>query len=184
MKRWISGLLAILLAGIVLASAWYFTAPEARANPPGGKAIRIGVYDPRAVAVAYAHSQFFRQRLAAKRKEWEKAKAANDQAKIKELDAWGADQQIRLHLQGFAAAPVDDLLADVKDQLPRIAETANVQDISLHPDYASPGVEVVDITDDLVKLWAPDAKTLKMIAGLRKSPPIPIEQIAKMGPND
>jgi len=142
------------------------------------------VYDPRAVAIAYAHSQFSREKLAPKMDELAKARAAKDTAKVNELETWGKDQQMRLHLQGFAGAPVDDLMAQVKEQIPAVAAAANVQSIGLRPDYTAPGVEVVDVTDDLVKLWSPDARTLKMIAGVRATAPIAIEQIAKMGPND
>jgi hypothetical protein len=184
MKRIFLGLLAALLAAVMMESASRFTGGPAHADATQPNQIRIGVYDPRAVAIAYAGSPLFHDRLAANRKQYEAAKAANDQAKIKELTAWGQNQQIRLHLQGFAGAPVDDILADVKDELPPIAAADNVQSIGLRPDYTAPGVEVVDVTDDLVKLWSPNEKTLKIIASLVKTAPLPIEQIAKMGPND
>jgi hypothetical protein len=184
MKRWILGFVAVLVAVVLLQSSWHFTTPVARAEPAASKTTRIGVYDPRAVAIAYAGSEAFKQQLREKQKEMEKAKADNDQAKIKELKEWGQNGQVRLHLQGFAGAPVDDILAGVKDQLPKVAQAANVQVITLRPNYIDPSVEIVDVTDDLIKLWSPDAKALKTIEGLRKVAPLPIEQIAKMGAND
>lgn len=155
---------------------------ESMKQAPVPQKIRIGVYDPRAVAVAYTHSQLFQQRLDPKLKDLEKARAANDQNMVKQLEAWGEAQQIRCHLQGFAGAPVGDILSEVKDQLPRIAETANVQAISQSADYTNPEVDVVDITGDLIKLWSPDAATLKMISRLKKTTPVPIEEVAKMRP--
>ncbi len=184
MNRWLLGFVAAVLGTLMIESARQNTAMLARADPPATKQIRFGVYDPRAVAVAYGRSQAFRRQLNEKQKEMEIAKAAQDQDKIKELQAWGQDGQMRLHLQAFAGAPVDDILAQVKDQLPKVADAANVQVISLPPDYTNPDVEIVDITDDLVKLWSPDARALKIIADLRRTAPLPIEQIAKMGPND
>jgi hypothetical protein len=184
MKRWLMGLAAIVLATVIMQSMWHFTTLDALGGPAAAKTMRIGVYDPRAVALAYAHSQVFGQRLGEKQKEMEKAKAGNDQAKIKELKAWGQDAQVRLHLQGFAGAAVDDILVGVQDQLSKVAQATNVQAITLRPDYTVPDVEVVDVTDDLVKLWDPDAQTLKVIASLKKVAPLPIEQIAKMGAND
>jgi hypothetical protein len=184
MKRWLLGSAAIVLVILATGPAWRTATFGADANPPTTAKVRIGVYDPRAVAIVYANSAPFKQKLRAKHQELDAAKAANDQAKIKELEAWGADQQVRLHLQGFAAAPVDDLMADVKGQLPDVAAAADVQSIGLRPDFVAPGVEIVDVTDELVKLWSPDAKTLKIIAQLKTIAPLPIEQIAKMGPND
>ena len=75
--------------------------------------IRIGVYDSRAVAVAYAPSEWNEKRLKEKMAEMEKAKSAGEAKKIAELEAWGNDQQAKLHRQGFSTAPVDDILENI-----------------------------------------------------------------------
>jgi hypothetical protein len=42
--------------------------------------------------------------------------------------------------------------------------------------YQSPDAEFVDVTDQLVKLFKPDEKTLKIGEDLRKIPPISLEE--------
>ena len=87
---------------------------------------RVGIYDSRAVAVAFAHSDWNEKRLQPKMAEMKKAKAIGDTKKIKALDQWGKAQQAKLHRQGFSTAPVDDILEHIKDNLPQITKDANV----------------------------------------------------------
>ena len=77
-----------------------------RAEP---EKVRVGTYDSRAIAVAYASSRF--SPVAEKMREFELAKQANDKERVRTLEAWGEKHQRGLHRQGFARVPVDDLLA-------------------------------------------------------------------------
>ena len=86
-----------------------------------GPKVRVGIYDSRAVAVAFAHSDWNEKRLEPKMAEMEKAKAIGDTKKIQELDKWGHAQQAKLHRQGFGAASVDAILEHIKDNLPQVA---------------------------------------------------------------
>ncbi len=70
------------------------------------KPLRVGVYDSRAIAIASGPTEWFNKPVREKMKEMEKAKAANDQQKIKELQAWGQQQQQKSHLMAFGTAPV------------------------------------------------------------------------------
>ena len=153
------------------------------AEPPGeaapnDKKVRIGTYDSRAIAVAYAASRFnpVKEKMAA----YEKAKAAGDSAKMKELEAWGQEHQRQLHFQGFSRVPVDDLLAPVKDGVAKLARERNLAAITMSCDFTGAQVELVDVTDDLVKLYDPSEKTLKMARGVRAVKPAPLTQIAAM----
>jgi hypothetical protein len=153
------------------------------AGPPGeaptndGK-VRIGTYDGRAIAVAYAASRF--NPVKEKMADYEKAKAAGDRAKMKELEAWGERTQRQLHFQGFGRVPVDDLLAPVKDKVARFARDRKLAAITMSCDFTAGQVELVDVTEDLVKLYDPSEKTLKMTRGARAVKPLPLTEIANM----
>jgi hypothetical protein len=131
---------------------------------------RIGTYDARAVAVAYAHSERNQKAVKEKMQELKDAEAKGDAKRIKELKTWGESHQWLLHMQGFAGAPVEGILAAMKEQLAAAAKAAGVQAIARKADFADDQVEVVDVTDHLVKLFNPSEKTLKTIRELRQRP--------------
>ena len=162
----------VLGSGAVLGIGW------ASEDTPKGQKIRIGTYDSRAIAIAYAHSRFnpVKEKWAA----YEKAKAAGDRDKIKELEAWGQEHQRQLHFQGFSRVPVDDLLAPVKDGVAKLARERNLAAITMSCDFTGAQVELVDVTDDLIKLYDPSEKTLKTARSVRAVKPVPLTQIANM----
>ncbi len=144
--------------------------------------IRVGTYDSRAVAIAYAHSEF--NEVGAKIAELEKAKAAGDTGKIAELEAWGPAQQAKLHRQGFGTAPVDDILEHIKDNLPQIAKDANVIALVSKWDKKTlkryKSAELIDVTDLIVAPFNPKEKQLKAIEQIKKKKPIPLWQLEIM----
>jgi hypothetical protein len=75
--------------------------------------------------------------------------------------------------------PVDDLLAAVKDRLPEVAKKTGVVAIVWQSDFAGENVEVVDVTQDLVKLFDPSEKVLRWTnpEELKKNPPLDLEFI-------
>jgi len=139
--------------------------------------LRIGTYDSRAIAVAYAASKF--NPVREKMKEMQTAKAAGDQAKIKELEEWGQAHQRQLHRQGFGRVPVDDLLAHVKDRLPEAARQGGVAAIVMSCDWSGPDVEAVDVTDSLVALYEPPARTLETVRKMKAIAPVPLDEIER-----
>jgi hypothetical protein len=138
---------------------------------------KIGIYDTRAIAVAYAASKF--NPVGGKMKEMQAAKAAGDEAKIKELEAWGQAHQRQLHRQGFGRVPVDDLLAHVKERLPEVASRAGVQAITMQCDWIAAAAEPVDLTDALVALFDPSPRTLKMVQDMKGKAPLALDVIEK-----
>jgi len=143
--------------------------------------VRIGTYDNRAVAVAWAHSSF--NPVGEKMRELRAAQAAGDKAKVAELEAWGPAMQRALHRQGFGRVPVDDLLECVQDRLPEAARKAGVDAIVFDCNWNAPDVEVVDVTDAVAALYDPSPETLRMIAGLKEHAPLGLDEIAKI-PDD
>jgi hypothetical protein len=143
--------------------------------------LRAGVYDSRAIAIAYANSAEFRESLKPVQAEYEKAKAAKDDKRMKEIDAQMKLRQRRLHEQGFSTGSVAYIMAKapVKDALPDVAKKAGVQVIvsKWELNQQSPDVEVVDVTDELTALFHPNEKVLGWLKDMKNHPPLPIEEI-------
>ncbi len=141
--------------------------------------LRIGVYDSRAVAIAYANSAEFQQSLKSVRTEYNKARDEKNDQQMKAIEARMKLSQRRAHEQGFSTGSVAGILAIIKDSLPAVAKQAGVQMIvsKWELNYQTPAVEVVDVTDDLVALFHPSEKVSGWVKGLKQRAPIPIEQI-------
>jgi hypothetical protein len=138
---------------------------------------RVGVYDSRAVAIAYVRSEQFDRIMKAKMAEMEEAKTTGDTQKIEELEAWGSDHQAKVHRQGFGSAPVDNILEQIKDELAEITKEANVTVLVSKWDKKTlkkyKCAELIDVTDMIAALFCPDEKTLKTIEQMKEKKPIP-----------
>lgn len=163
---------AILGALGVIASA---QSGDAGAKPP---AVRVGTYDSRAIAVAYAASTF--NPVREKMKEYEAAKNAGDAEKMAALEAWGKNRQRMLHFQGFGRVPVDDLLEPVQEGVARIAADEQLAMIAMACTFAAEGVEVVDVTDQLVELFQPTEKTRATVRQVREAEPMSLVALADL----
>jgi hypothetical protein len=143
--------------------------------------MRVGTFDSRAVAVAYAASDVNNAYIKRLKETHDKAKTAGDKAKLAEIEEEANAQQERLHQQGFSTASVADILEHVKDKLPAIAKEAGVDAIVSKWDiaYQSPTVEFVDVTPLVVKPFQPSARTLKIIEDLGKQSPIAEKHLKK-----
>ncbi len=140
-------------------------------NPQEQTTFRLGVFESRAIAIAYAPSRF---NTAPKKlmEEQKKAESEGNSKRIEELKKEGARLQDRLHRQGFGNAPVNDLLEHIKGSFPDACKAAGVEAIVTGVVFKNPGVETVDVTDLLVKPFEPSAKTLKHIEEIKKHPPL------------
>jgi hypothetical protein len=141
--------------------------------------LRVGTFDSRAVAIAYARSETFNRNIKELKAEHGKAKAAGDEKRVKELEAKGKSQQELLHKQGFSTWPVDNILDQIKGEIPEIAKQADVDVIVSKWDivYQRSGVEFIDVTDLMVKQFNPDEETLKVLNELQKHAPVPLEEL-------
>ncbi len=167
-----AGLGACLAAG---------AAPPATAEKPTAET--VGVYDSRAVAIAFAGTDIFQKTLQELRKRYDKAKASGDQATVSALDAEGQAWQTRLHRQGFSTAPVDDILAHYTEKLARLKEerglTALVsrwdrETLARHAD-----AEQVDVTMKIVELLHPNERQLEAAQEALHHRPIPLAKLDK-----
>lgn len=146
--------------------------------------LRLGTYDSRAVAIAYGRSGYNRKRIDGLMVRHQRAVEAGDERLAAELAREGEAHQVRMHLQAFSNARVDDALDPVRDRLASIAEDAGVGAIVAAADYRAASVEVVDVTDAIVRLYNPDAQTLRIIADCRGKAPKPIEEIALLAADE
>ena len=137
--------------------------------------LRVGVYDNRGILMAWFASKY--NDLANMRKEYEQAKLAGDDERVKELGAMGPKLQRRLHFQGFGRAPVTELLAYVEDQLPALAKELGVDVIAFECNYSGDNVEIVDITVELVMLYDPSPETIKSVKDVMKHDPVALEEL-------
>lgn len=142
--------------------------------------VRIGIYDSRAVALAWGRSAEHNRQSDALYAAAEKAKAEQDEKKLAVLKRQGGEGQRRLHAQVFSNAPIEDVMAKVKDALPEIAKRKAVVAIMPSVDWKGEGVELVDVTEELVKEFSPDEKTLRYIRQMKGKTPIPIEKLEEM----
>jgi hypothetical protein len=149
---------------------------------PAPAKVRVGTFDSRAVAIAYARSAMFAPIMKEWKDKYEKAKAEKNEAVIKECEAWGPNYHKLQMLQGFSVASVTDIMEKVKDQLPKAAQEAGVDILVSKWElaYQNPSIEVVDVTPHLVKLFNPGEQTLKIIEELSKQPPIPLYEALQM----
>lgn len=149
---------------------------------------RVGVYDSRAIAVAFVGSPVYAategKKLAERMAEHTKAKAEGNQKRVAELEAWGRAQQVLLHKQVFSTASVDDILKHIQDRMPDIAKAAGVGPIVSKWDRETltqyPSAEWVDVTMALVDAFNPNDRQRTRAIEIQKHAPISLEQAEKI----
>lgn len=140
---------------------------EPSAASPGE---RVGTYDGRAVAVAYANGPLFAARMRALREAHNAAEDRQDAAEMAALEARAVAQQQRFHAQAFDGADVDDILEVVAPHLAGLCAAAGVARLEKVNLARAGGVVTVDVTDRLVDLFEPSDKGRKWIRDLRAQP--------------
>ena len=145
---------------------------------------RIGVYDSRSIAVAFAGSAAHEKQLQQLIAEHKKAKEAGELDKVAKLEAEGNALQEKLHKQGFSTAPVGDLLCCISNALPEIQKSAGVTTIISKWDEAElkkhAGAATVDVTLKLVDAFLPNERQRKSAIEIQKHKPISLEQAEKI----
>jgi hypothetical protein len=141
--------------------------------------LRIGVYDSRVIAIAYGNSPEFQDTLKPVMAEYQKARDAGNEKRMKEIGAQMKLKQRRLHEEGFSPGSVIGIMATVKDSLPAVARDAGVDVIvsKWEVNYQSPNVEIVDVTDQVAALFHTSERGKQWLKQIPAKPPVPIEQI-------
>ncbi len=142
---------------------------------------RVGTFDSRGVALAYGRSKRADCMLARVNElttAHGEAKAAGNEDRMHELETQAIATQDRIHKQVFSGAPIPEVLALLKDDLPEVAKEANVSMIIGDVLYHGDDVELVDVTLEMCEPFKPDAKTRKMIKELIAKPPVPESELS------
>jgi hypothetical protein len=185
MKRSLICTVLATLIGLIGFSVMRAEPAAGDAAPQPAKPVQVGTFDSRAVALAYYRKFYkspeFTAHLKKLKEEHDVAKAAGDEEKAKRLEAEGRGGQAHSHAQVFGSAPIDEILAKIKDQLPTVAKQAGVDVIvsKWSITYRSTDAQFVDVTEPMAKLFQPDEVTLKMIRELPKHKPLSAEELKK-----
>jgi len=144
-----------------------------------GSKVHVGTFDSRALAIAFYRSEAFNLQMKEMRAEYEKAKAAGDEKRVKELEVQGSALGELIHKQGFSTWPVANILKKIQGEIPEISKQANVDVIvsKWNIAYQRSGVEFIDVTDLMVRPFKPDRETLKIIKDLQKQDPVPLKEL-------
>ena len=146
-------------------------------SQPVEQKIRIGVFNTRAVALAYGRSKMFSvDKMISEAKE---AKARGDEKKSQKLEAQLKMLQDKVHWQVFYDGNIDDILTYVRPHYADIAKNAGACAITEQAVYNSKDVELVDVTELMAEQFSPDEKTLKIMKDLMKKPPLSFEEMKK-----
>jgi hypothetical protein len=143
------------------------------------KSVVVGTFDSRAIAIAYYRTEATASYFEGLKTEHAEAEASGDKERVKELEAEGEASQKLIHKQGFGTWPVDNILETIKGKIPEIAKQADVDLIisKWNIVYQRSGVEFIDVTDVMVKLFNPDEQILEIIEQLKKQDPVPLEEL-------
>lgn len=138
--------------------------------------VRVGVFDSRAIAIAYAQSPAFGQEIQLLKTQFQQAKAAKNDSLAAQLETKGQTRQKLLSLQGFSIGSVSEILAQYKDAVAGVAKDANVSTVVSQYEllYQSPEIETVDITEPLVKRINDSPRISAMLDGLKNNKPLPL----------
>lgn len=151
---------------------------SAFSGEPTEKTGKTGIYDSRAIAVAYGGSDLFKKKMDAIKAEYGKAKTSGNKDRMAEIEKQMREYQGLLHKQGFSTAPVDDILKQIEDRLPQIKKEAGVDELISKWDKTAPTNQnsVVDVTMRLVDEFRPGDQQRKWAIDIQKHKPISIEQ--------
>jgi hypothetical protein len=151
-----------LLSALVIGITLHTACTRAVTPAPAIEGKRIGVYDSRCVAVAYAGSE-------------------KHEASLRGLDAAAMrEKQALMHEQGFSTAPVDDILALYPDEVAALKAKHNLD--ALVSKWDKPGLaqytgaNQIDVTDELIEVSKPNDGQRKSAQEIKKIKPISREQ--------
>jgi len=139
----------------------------------------VGTFDSRVIAIAYYNSEAHKSYVEGLKSEHAEAEASGDSERAMELQAIGEASQALAEKQAFSTWPVDNILGTIEEKIPEISKQAGVDLIVSRWNivYQRSGLEFIDLTDVIVKLFNPDEQILQMLEQIKQQPPIPLEEL-------
>lgn len=166
-----------LLIVLTVAGGWLIA--DAEEKKPQGTVIRVGLFDSRAIAVAFAGSELHDAELKEVRKRYDAAKASGDEKTKAAIEKEMEARQARMHHQGFGTASVQDILDRIEEKLPALAAEAGVDVLVSKWDVAwqRDGAKTVDVTWPLVEVFGASERVRGWVEDLQKKDPISASDI-------
>ena len=158
-----------ILLGLATAMMLLYTTASHAGEPTA--AGRLGIYNSRAVALAWGRSTQHNTAVRELHAQAQRATAAGDKKELARLKKEGASRQEVLEKQVFGDARIPNVIAILEPRLPQIAAKAGVTNIVDGRD-APKGAAVVDVTSALVSEFHPTEQTLNMIEQTLKHKPL------------
>lgn len=111
------------------------------------------------------------------------ATKANDTARLKELSVGIMSYQHLLHQMIFSNGSIIMAMNIVKDKLPELAKNEGVSMIvsKWELNFSDPSIAIIDVTDQVAKLFNPKENIDKMAADIKKQEPVPLEDLTIEG---
>jgi hypothetical protein len=162
-----------------------------KSDPDGGAlmnsdrtAKRIGIYDSRSVAVAFAGNDEHEARTAAELTALETAKASGDPLAIREAEDRVWESRIRLHRQAFGTMSVSDILDLYPDAVTSLKDDLKLSALISRWDKqclaAYDGAEQIDVTEHLIDMLKPNDRQRQSAIGIQKHKPLTETALDKM----
>lgn len=128
----------------------------------GQTKIQVGVFDSRAVAVAFYQSKFsnIQETFGLLHTRMAEAKGKEDKTAIASIERESTLRQAMMHEQGFGRGSVNSITETVKEKLMQLAKDENLSTIVSKWElvYCGDDVVTVDVTEKIVDFFEPNEK--------------------------
>jgi hypothetical protein len=157
---------------LILLGFFFSSGKEANAQTK----LRIGVFDSRAVAIAFYQSKFSntQQIFGSLHTKMKEAKEKDDKEAIAKIEREATLRQAMMHQQGFGDGSVNNITETIKDKMAQLAKNENLSAIVSKWEMVFSGadIELVDITVKVVDFFEPNEKMKEMTKEVMQSEPI------------
>lgn len=137
---------------------------------------RIGVFDSRAVAIAYYNSKYSQnqQIYASLDSQMKEAKEKGDKEAISKIEREGSLRQVMMHEQGFGKGSINNITETIKDKITQLANDENLSAVVSKWElvFSSKSVELIDVTEKIVNFFEPTEQIKTMVKEMMQTEPV------------
>jgi hypothetical protein len=158
----------LILASLPFAAS--AQAPAPASTPVAAQSIPVvGTFDKTSIVLAFYRSPLWAAILADRRFELNAVKAANDTARAKELERYGAESQDLAMQQLIGKAPIGNILAVLQPEFKELSSRMKLSAI-VDSSAADPKAATVDVTSLLMDWLKASSETRKMAEEMHQHP--------------
>lgn len=138
------------------------------------QALRLGVYDSRAVYVAWFNSPLAESPIPALQKRMKDAKERNDSKAVAACEREGLLRQAMSHERGFGTGSIRAIMTRLATQLEQIVATEKLDLVvsKWELNYAGADVVTVDITEKIIAAIGVPEKMKNIAREMENHPPV------------